>query len=517
MSSSLPVFSDTHAIQVERKRPDRRFLLVALAGVLATIPVWVSTYPPMVDLPQHAAQIALLHNLHDPSFRFADLFWINWFTPYLLGYLVIYAITPVLGIVSAAKLVVSLALLGIPICTALLMFETGADVYWALLTIPSVYGFSYSWGFVNFIVAAPLGLLFLALVMRQVRRPSLHRSFWLAMLAVLLFFSHALICIFFGMIALAYIAAETGNLRHTIRLCAPIATPLPIMLLWYLKTKSNALAQEAVVWDLGWMSSPNAIALGGRITGFFPRLLGLEPRPMCLGLGVLLFVLPFLAGARPVKRLAVWIPLAICVSTLLFAPTKVFSGWAVAYRFTIFVLPFFVLGLRQSGVVRPLWRAATLLLLVAWLAITTRTTLHYNAEARSFNRILSSMEPNQRALSLMYIPDTNLFSAPVFLHYPAWYSATRQGVVDMNFALWPVELVRYRPADTPPIGIGFEWHPQRFRWTESGGSSYRYFVVHAEGEVGSLVFAWAPCRVSLAAQAGNWWLYEKDPGCSLAQ
>src|SRR5271165_5332872 len=137
------------ASQVWYARADRRLLLVAIAGILATIPVWVAIYPPMVDLPQHAAQIALLRNLRDPAFGFADLFWVTWFTPYLLGYLAIYALTPLLGIVSAAKLVISLALIGIPVSTALLMRETGADLYWALLTIPPIYGFSYTWGFVN--------------------------------------------------------------------------------------------------------------------------------------------------------------------------------------------------------------------------------------------------------------------------------------------------------------------------------------------------------------------------------
>src|SRR5215469_6850647 len=35
-------------------------------SVLAAIPVWLPSFPPMTDLPQHAAQIALLRNLQDP-------------------------------------------------------------------------------------------------------------------------------------------------------------------------------------------------------------------------------------------------------------------------------------------------------------------------------------------------------------------------------------------------------------------------------------------------------------------
>ncbi len=170
----------------------REMLLLIAASLLATIPVWMASFPPMVDLPEHAAQIALLRNLHNPGFPFANLFWVNWFTPYLLGYMLVYTFTPLLGIVTATKFVVAVAVAAVPVATALLARETGADRYWALLTIPAMYGFSYSWGFLNFLVAAPIGLLFLAMFMRHTRKPSLRSSAYVALFSILLFFSHAL-------------------------------------------------------------------------------------------------------------------------------------------------------------------------------------------------------------------------------------------------------------------------------------------------------------------------------------
>src|SRR5208282_118074 len=68
-------------------RSRREMIILVIASVLATIPVWIASYPPMSDLPQHAAQVALLRNLHDPNFHFAGLFELNWFTPYLFGYM----------------------------------------------------------------------------------------------------------------------------------------------------------------------------------------------------------------------------------------------------------------------------------------------------------------------------------------------------------------------------------------------------------------------------------------------
>src|SRR5690348_6995364 len=133
-------------------------LLVAIVSALATIPVWLPAFPPMTDLPQHAAQVAMLREMSQPAFPYRHLFEINWFTPYLVGYLLVYAFTGILGIVVACKLVVSLAIAGIPIATAVLILETGGDSRWALLSVPAMYGFDFQWGFLNFLVAVPLGL-----------------------------------------------------------------------------------------------------------------------------------------------------------------------------------------------------------------------------------------------------------------------------------------------------------------------------------------------------------------------
>jgi len=84
---------------------DRTLVLVIIASLLATIPIWLTSFPPMVDLPEHAAQVGLLRSLHNPSFGFSELFWVNWFTPYLFGYILVYALTPLFGIVAASKLV----------------------------------------------------------------------------------------------------------------------------------------------------------------------------------------------------------------------------------------------------------------------------------------------------------------------------------------------------------------------------------------------------------------------------
>jgi hypothetical protein len=495
-------------------KPRREMLFLAIASVLATIPVWIASYPPMVDLPQHAAQVAMLRNLHDPSFSFGGLFQINWFTPYLFGYMAIYALTPLLGIVAACKLVISAALAGLPVSTSLLMKETGADRKWALLTIPAMYGFAYGWGFLNFLVAAPVGLIFLAFVMRHVRKPNWVTSVWLAIFAVLLFFCHALICGFFGLIACAFILAEAGAIRKAFVAMMPMASVLPFVMIWYLRTKSHPSAQAPIVWDLGWVHSVYPTSLGGRASGFFRRMLGLRANRICITVGASFFAIPLLAGARPAKRLAVWIPFAVCLIVLLFLPTTVMGTSFVYERFTVFALPFFLLGMIPAKTGHPAWRRVAVFLIIVWVAIIAARTVRYDSEARDFNQILSKMDSNQRAMSLIFNQGTDPSPFPIFLHFPAWYSGTKGGVVDFSFAQFYPELVVYKPSRAPVVRNPYEFEPERFTWEWTKGAGYRYFVVRSPVDVGEFLSHGAPCRVTLAAHSNLWWLYEIDSHCS---
>src|SRR5689334_1021209 len=69
---------------------NRRLFWVVL--VLSAAPLWFGQYLPAVDLAQHAAQVAALKQVLAGNEMFTSLFEINWFTPYLLGYLLLYAL-----------------------------------------------------------------------------------------------------------------------------------------------------------------------------------------------------------------------------------------------------------------------------------------------------------------------------------------------------------------------------------------------------------------------------------------
>ena len=61
-----------------------RLFLVAIA--LALVPLWLVETLPLADLPQHAAQIAMLRDFESSPHGYDEVFVLNWVTPYLLGY-----------------------------------------------------------------------------------------------------------------------------------------------------------------------------------------------------------------------------------------------------------------------------------------------------------------------------------------------------------------------------------------------------------------------------------------------
>ena len=504
-------------------------LIVLVASLLATAPVWIPTFPPMTDLPQHASQVALLQAMLHGGFTYESSFHINWFTPYLLGYLLVYGLAPLVGIVTACKIIVAAALASLPIATALVMTETGTDRRFAILTIPAMYGLAYHWGFLNFLVAAPLGLVFLWLALRQARLPTPGGAIGLAAAINLLFFCHALTCVFFGLIGGFILLLSGKTPGAAIRRILPLVSVVPVMILWGTRTIGNPLARMPVIWDLNWFTTEDAYygALArwttpggwgwGRAAGMFPRLLGTRPGVLPTLVGLALFLIPVGAGARFTRRPALWAPLIVCLATLLFMPGGMFANDLLFQRFTIFALPLFLITLTEPAGRRwPRWLwPACALVVTGWIGFVSANAIRYQADADGFEQILARMEPRDRALSVIFDRDSDGTIAPPFLHFPAWYSAVKGGLVDPSAAGLHVELVLFRPGSEPPARLlAFEWNPGVFEWERFGGARYRYFVVRAPLDLGARMFQGATCAVRLAHHVNSWWLYEKAPGCA---
>jgi hypothetical protein len=508
--------------------PVEKYLFL-LACLLCGLPIWLPHFPPMADLPQHAAQVALLLNLGKPEFPFSGLFHLNLFTPYLLGYGLIAACTPILGIVAACKLVIWLALAAFAISTRFLLREAGADPYWAWLIFPVLYGFTYQWGLLIFLIAAPVGIMFLALVWRMKAQPDMRASLAITFLLLALFFSHALILGFFSLIALVYWLLSTQRLRDFIKCAWPMAAIAPLVFIWLAHANNHPLANFPIGWDLSWFRTAddyyfriaawaNKESPGwGRIDGFIPRLLGTRPQFTFTLLGLFLIALPLISGGRISKSRVRFVPVLAITLVLLLLPTFLFGNMYTFQRFTYLFMPLYLIMIDPpvaAGRAQRYLRLLAPAIAFGWIGYMSINALQFNRDMEGFDTILAKMEPGKRTLSLVYSRDDSNSIAPEFLHFPSWYSALRTGITDPSFAVTFVQPVSYLPEYVPRAKFeGFEWNPQWFDWQKFEGRNYDYFVVRARADMAAYLFKTSPCTISLAAQSGQWWLYQKDPTC----
>src|SRR6185436_9008296 len=98
-----------------------------------------------------------------------------------------------------------------------------------------------------------------------------------------LFFCHALICLFFGLIAGFILLLSSPRPWVSIRRVFPLASVVPVMIVWGTLTIANPLARVTLIWDLNWFTTEDAYygAIAqwttpggwgwGRTAGLFPR------------------------------------------------------------------------------------------------------------------------------------------------------------------------------------------------------------------------------------------------------
>lgn len=481
-------------------RNERMFVAAVL---LSIAPLWFTQYLPMLDLPQHAGQITALREIWAGNPAFTQLFDVNWFTPYLLGYLLLYAGSTVLPVAVAAQLLVSLSLVSIPLLTGTLLRAAGADERWKWLAIPSAYSFAFYWGFLSFLVAVPLGLLFIIQAIRFSAESSLRRGIGVALASLALFFCHLIVLGFASLIALTYIAgAHFRDWKGLARRWLPYTAPLPLIAIWMLVTYDSYEARIS--------SDPVVFA------GLDYRLPQLLMQPAGQGtwsffIGVLvtgaIVLMPWLMGSSLNRHPHRWLPFVLALATFLAAPHYIFSTAFFYQRLGVFLVPLWLLmwDAPKAGTRRPDWLVMPVIVL--WMALNSGRLAAFANEAESFDRILERMEPGHRVAGMAYQMRSALFSAPVYMHFPSWYQAKRGGIVDYNFADNYSMMARYKANAGPRIDEVVSWYPSMFDWDKHGGANYHYFLVKANEDLSAVIFKKKRDSVELVAREDWWWLY----------
>lgn len=473
--------------------------------VLALAPLWIARYLPSIDMPQHAAQIAALREIWQGNAAFTQLFEVNWFTPYLLGYLLLYLVSLVLPMTAATQLLVSCSIVAVPLLTGALLRAAGADERWKWLAIPASFSFAFYWGFLSFMVAFPLALLFLLNAIRYAHAPNVRNGAFMALFAVFLFFCHIIALAFTSVVALGYVLASSPrSLKSMFVRVLPFAAPLPLMLVWFVGTyQTDQVAREA------------PIVYGPLLNRFVMLLVqpagreALSPAICTLVTGSLV-LLPWLAGSTASRRPARWLPFVLGLLMFFAIPAFAFNTGFLYERLGLFLVPLWLLGWDPpaDGARRLEWLG--MLVVVFWVFATVARFAAFARETESFRAVTAAIEPGKRVASMVFDSSSPLFATPVYMHFPAWYQATRRGVVDFNFADFFPQPVRYRKDAGPRMDEQLAWYPTAFNWQAHGGARYDYFLVKASYDVAPAIFKERRASVELVARSGWWWLYRND-------
>ncbi len=483
--------------------------LFGLAVALGASIFWLAPHPPMIDLPQHAGQLALLKQLVTGDTRWAALFQVNPWTPYFLGFGLALPLSFVMPVAAALKTVLTLAYLAwVLVCTGLRR-HFGADARLDWLCLTPYFGFAFHWGFFTFLTAAPLGLALVWLGARQSRTPSAARGALLSALCVLLLVSHGLVFLYtLGTLALLLAARGPGLLQRALKLW-PLVLPTTALAVFFVMSREAESAFHTA------RTVPAVMGHWGIRHELLTWSQGLKVHPLFTATSLVFLLAPWLMGLRtgPRRGLAL-LPFALTAVVLNFAPSFAFETSFVYERFALFLWPTYAwLFAAQPGPPKPSARAVQALLIVMAMAVlglhAGRVWL-FGREAADFDAIAAQLEPGQRALALIadpFSPATD--GVPAYVHHGLWYQAEQDGLVDFNFAWVQPQVVRYRVDARPPVALNFPWNPKQFDWTRHQGRNYRYFLVRLGDRPAPDWFASAGCKPRLLRQEGNWQAFER--------
>lgn len=489
------------------KLSTERILFYAFC-VLAASPLLFSHYPPMVDVPQHAAAIATLNNLSLPDFPYHDLYYVDWVRPYLGGYLILWGASQFLPILVAIKLLIALAVIATPFVASLIRAHFGGDPRWDWLLLPIGYGFAFQWGFFNFIIGAPFVLLFLLSAFKYAEAPRLKSGLWLALFSFALLPIHLLVAAFGCGLAFLYVIAGRLQWKQKLLAALPFISPLPVVIIYLIAWVSEGgQASGEGPWGLSIYRPIELLATA----------VGLTSGRINAVIALLLLALPFLLGARITNDRPRQMVFLAYLLWMMVGPNFILGNFFTYNRFSLYAVPMLlVIMTKPASTTRSVKYGSLLRALLAVVPVTLIVLLcfqfaNFDKESQGYRDIEARMQPQKRVLGLIYDNQSAIFRLPMYLHFASWYQAEHSGAVDFSFSQFGL-LVRHKPDAAVAVSSQLAWQPRAFDWETNKGWLYDYFLVRSEDGIDSKIIETAECTVKYVTHSGSWWLYEIELG-----
>jgi len=452
-------------------------------------------YLPMVDLPQHAAQISIWLRLDDPAWPEFGLFELNFRTPYLGAYALARGLAGLIGVLPALKLVIWLSIVGHWAAFDWLVRSLGHARWLGLFGLPLGMGYGFYFGFISFIGALPFGLAATCLALRHRERPSLASGLWLGAALCATLATHGFALGLTMVLVAPLLLRGSGSL---IARGAPLIAPALLMLVW-LVPGSSARSIGLTLWD------PRFWELS-QVPGLLLASSGADHAASTLGLIILGIVT--LSLGRPSREPERFIPLAVMLLGYCLFPLSLGGFTPLHPRFAAFLVPTVLLAFQPRTAPRsPYFEGLIPLATAAWFCLFAIRLQRFARETQPIADFVARMPAGLRIRPLIFDRDSNAFPGlPAMLHLSAYYVPEKGGYQGYSFAMYPTSVVRYHPDIVPTMDRGAEWHPEWFSAAyELGG--YQCFLVHSALDRSAELFDTQLDQLSLVFHEQDWWAY----------
>lgn len=511
--------------------PLRAFLVLASVAVtlyVACAPLLSARYPPMTDLPFHAAHSSILRHYWDPSWHFQEQFFLRPLSvPYLLHYGVAAFFMLFLSPIAAVKAATATLLLMMPAGMAVLLAGMKRSPMGALLALPFMYCSLTHWGFISFVAALGLFCASVGFAMLALDKPTKMHSAGLAISLVLLFFSH----IFRFPMGVMAVVGTAFFLYPATKRFWPIALPLvpsvALFSIWLvIRPKTLEAGGMTLTFDkTRWPEMKELIFAGfndpaeGEMVSLFLRV--------STFVALAAFFAVFVEGRWPMRtrreeRFAIGAWCVVLVSALALVylffslPMQIGLWWYVYPReitAAAFVAIALLPGLPRSVTVRaPLVTALALSGLVYGRYVAQKYS-EFDAQTADFAAIAKELPQAPKLLYLIHDHSGSSRTVSPFVHLPAWIQAEKGGHLSFNFAGFGAAPIAFRDplepgASVPPkVPLRWEWNAYPFKVLEHG-AFFDWFLVRSSSAPDA--FFYDDPEIKRVARQGKWWLFARQ-------
>ncbi|MCX5753314.1 MAG: hypothetical protein NTW97_06650, partial [Candidatus Krumholzibacteria bacterium] len=152
---------------------------------------------PFTDIPNHLAAATIVRYLGEPSNRFAEFYRVDTFLKPNTFHPIFCSLKVFPSPEFGNRIYLALYAILLPASVYLIIRKLGGNLWFSLLSFLLLYNYSLSWGFIGFVFAIPLVLLFCYFFIFDERGVTgASRILWAAAFLVFLYFVHLLAALF---------------------------------------------------------------------------------------------------------------------------------------------------------------------------------------------------------------------------------------------------------------------------------------------------------------------------------